>query len=274
MDFEFLPSAIRRLLVAFSVVFLVFAAVNARAQDNYEIQTYPSETIAPGVTMVELHSNFTVDGSTTVHDGILPSNHALHETVEITHGFSDWFETGFYIFTSVQPDGGLMWVGDHIRPRVRVPEAWKWPVGLSLSAEVGYQQRTFSADTWTLELRPILDKKVGRWYLAFNPTLDRAFHGPGIRNGWGFSPNVKVGFDFTKRINAGLEYYGALGPITGFDPVRDQQQQFFPSIDLDLSPNWEFNFGVGVGVTRSTDHLIVKMIIGRRFTFGKKHLSK
>jgi hypothetical protein len=27
---------------------------------------------------------------------------------------------------------------------------------------------------------------------------------------------------------------------------------------------------VGIGLTRSTDHLILKMIIGRRFTFGQK----
>jgi len=29
-------------------------------------------------------------------------------------------------------------------------------------------------------------------------------------------------------------------------------------------------FGVGVGVTHGTDHLLVKMIIGRRLNWGKK----
>ena len=245
-----------------------------RAQDNYEIQVYGADTIPAGVTMVELHSNFTVEGSKTVQDGVLPTHHAEHETVEITHGFNSWFETGFYLFTSIQPDGGWQWVGDHIRPRVRAPDSWHWPVGASISAEFGYQQRKFSADTWTLELRPIVDKKLGRWYFAFNPTLDRSFHGLSSGQGFTFSPNAKASFDFTKRITGGLEYYGALGPVTGFDPLSHQQQQFFPSIDLDLSPNWEFNFGVGVGATRSTDHLIVKMILGRRFTWGGKHSGK
>ena len=83
-----------------------------------------------------------------------------------------------------------------------------------------------------------------------------------------FSPNFKAGYDFTKRINAGLEYYGSVGPVTDFSPLRDQQQQIVPALDLNLGPNWEFNFGVGVGVTHSTDHLIVKMILGRRFGFG------
>jgi hypothetical protein len=72
----------------------------------------------------------------------------------------------------------------------------------------------------------------------------------------------------TKCINAGLEYYGALGPVTGFDSIRDQEQQIIPAIDLNLGPDWEFNFGVGVGLTHSTDHLLVKMILGRRFGRG------
>ena len=34
----------------------------ARAQANYEIQVYGAETVAPQTLMVELHSNFTVQG--------------------------------------------------------------------------------------------------------------------------------------------------------------------------------------------------------------------
>ena len=255
-----------------AILFLgcVCLARAARAQNNTEIQVYGSDLVAPGDTMVELHSNFTVKGTKAVVDGVLPTNHAEHETLEITHGFSDWFETGFYVFSTIQPNGGWMWVGDHIRPRVAIPEKWHWPVGLSLSTEVGYQRRNFSTDTWTWEVRPIIDKKIGRWCLAFNPALDRSLHGASVHQGWSFSPNAKGSFDFTKKIAFGLEYYGALGPVTGFDLLRDQQQQFFPSIDLNLSPDWEFNFGVGIGATSATDHLIVKCIVGRRFRWGHK----
>jgi hypothetical protein len=55
----------------------------------------------------------------------------------------------------------------------------------------------------------------------------------------------------------------------GFDPLAEQQQQFFPAIDLNVAPEWELNFGVGWGITRSTDHLIIKAIVGRRFTWKK-----
>lgn len=251
----------------FSFVLTLFSALPAHAQDKYEIQVYESGTVPPQTTMVELHSNFTAEGSKTVVDGVLPTNHAEHETVEITQGFTDWFETGFYIFTSIQPDGGWQWVGDHIRPRVRVPESWHWPVGVSLSQEIGYQRRQFSTDTWTWEIRPIVDKKLGPWYLSFNPTLDRSWHGESVNKGVEFSPNAKVSYDFTKRIAGGLEYYASYGPLTGFDSLREQQQQFFPTIDVDFGPDWEFNFGVGIGTTASTDHLIIKCILGRRFSW-------
>jgi hypothetical protein len=87
--------------LALVFLILIFAAPFSRAQDNYEIQVYGSDLVDPRHTMVELHSNFTIDGSKTIVDGVYPSHHAEHETVEITHGFNDWFECGFYIFTSI-----------------------------------------------------------------------------------------------------------------------------------------------------------------------------
>jgi hypothetical protein len=257
-----------RTALAFASICL-FATL-ARGQNNYEIQVYGSETVPRGVTMIELHNNFTAKGSKKTADGTLPTNHAWHETIEITHGFNDWFETGFYIFTSAHNGSGLDFVGTHIRPRFRVPPKWHWPVGLSLSQEIGYVRRKFSEDTWSWEIRPIIDKDFKRWYVAFNPALERSLKGPGTKRGFEFSPNLKVSYSVTKKVDAGLEYYGALGPLSGFDSKRDQQHQIFPAIDLNVSPKWEFNFGVGVGLTRSTDHLIFKMIIGRRFTFGHK----
>ena len=272
----------RSLLPVLTLATCLICTALLHAQDNYEIQVYGADTVAPDDTMVELHSNFTVEGSQALAgskltaDHLEPTNHAEHETVEITHGWTPWFETGFYIFTSIDGNRGWQWVGDHIRPRVRVPDSWHWPVGVSLSTEMGYQRALFSPDTWTWEIRPIVDKKIARWYLSFNPSLERSWHGASVDKGVEFSPNFKISYDFlrfksggyTKVVSGGLEYYGALGSITGFDPAAQQEQQFVPSIDIDVSPAWEINFGVGVGTTGSTDHLIVKGIIGRRFSFG------
>jgi len=250
-----------KLIVALVSLF----AVKLTAQDNYEIQIYPSETMEVGRTMIELHSNYTIKGEDQTINGVLPTRHALHETIEITHGFTPWFETGFYIFTSVQPGRGLEWVGDHIRPRVAIPKDWNWPIGLSLSTEVGFQRRSFSEDTWDWELRPIIDKQWGRWYFAANPALEKSIHGLNSNQGWDFAPGAKISYDIVEQVAFGVEYYGGLGPIGHFERGSEQTHQIFPVIDLNVSPDWEINFGVGFGLTKATDDLIVKMILGYRF---------
>jgi hypothetical protein len=237
------------------------------AQDNYEIQVYGSDTVAKGHTMFELHSNYTFSGSRSTVDGVRPSQYAFHETLEITRGITDNFETGFYLFNAHRSDYGWQVVGSHIRPRIKVPDSYKWPVGASLSAEVGYQRNDFSNDTWTVELRPIFDKQIKAWYFAFNPTFDQSLAGANAARGWTFSPNIKISNDITKKITLGVEYYGSVGPITGFDPRALQQHQIFPSIDLNLGPDWEFNAGIGFGLSGSTDRTILKFIIGRRFNW-------
>jgi hypothetical protein len=249
--------------------FLLGGAAALQAQGNYEVQVYGSDLVPKGTTIVELHSNFTARGVRETIDGVLPTHHAVHETLEITRGFNEWFETGFYQFTSIQSDGSWKWVGTHIRPRIAVPERYHLPVGLSLSTEFGYQRPNFSQDTWTWEIRPIIDKKMGRFYWSVNPTVGKSFRGPSQPLGLQFSPNVKLSYDVTKRVAAGVEYYGSYGPITGFDPLHDQLQQIIPAVDIDFGPNWEFNFGVGWGVTAATDRVLVKAIVGYRFNLHK-----
>jgi hypothetical protein len=241
----------------------------AVAQANYEIQVYGAATVPPQNLMMELHSNFTVEGQTQAIDGVYPTNHQEHETLELTEGITDWSEVGFYVFTSEQDGHGVQWVGDHIRPRISVPESWDWPVGVSLSTEIGYQRAEYSPDTWTWEIRPIIDKSIGRWYFAFNPALERTLHGPDVNQGLGFSPAFKVSYDFTPVVSGGLEYYADYGPIGNIAPVHEQQQQLFVVTDLNVSPVWEINFGIGIGATGSTDHLIVKAILGRRIDWGR-----
>ena len=134
-----------------SVVFMAAVALAlgfataARAQGNYEIQVYGADTVEPRNLMVELHSNFTPEGQKYVIDGVYPTNHQEHETLELTEGINDWSEVGFYVFTSEQAGHGVQWVGDHIRPRVRVPDSWHWPVGVSLSNRGGLPARCLLA---------------------------------------------------------------------------------------------------------------------------------
>lgn len=251
-------------------LFLAAAASAAPAQDNYEIQVYGAQTMEPHSTMFELHSNFTINGRRNFLDGMYPTNHAEHETLEITQGINDWAEVGFYVFTSERSGQGAQWVGDHIRPRVRVPDSWGWPVGVSLSTEVGYQRTQFSEDSWDWEIRPIIDQTIGAWYWAVNPAFERTLKGPGVKDGVGFAPNAKIAYAISPQVSGGVEYYGSFGSLNGFAPAREQQQQFFGAFDLNVSPVWEVNFGLGWGTTPSTEHLIAKLILGRHVFWGNQ----
>src|SRR6201981_3376397 len=100
------------MILSLRPVVLALLAISAlcsisHAQGNYEIQVYGSETQAPRSTMVELHSNYTADGQKRFLEGVDPTNHAEHETIEITQGLTNWAEVGFYFFTSEQSGTGV-----------------------------------------------------------------------------------------------------------------------------------------------------------------------
>ena len=238
----------------------------AVAQDLFEIQVYPYDTVAPRHTMVEIHTNFYPSGTTSAPPNEFALNHQLHVTAEITHGFTNYFETALYIVTAgYVPDHGAQFAGWRIRPRFRLPELEGFPFKVSISFEVGFNQPEFEADTRTLEIRPIFEREQGRLYLSINPDLTKSFRGPGSSEGLGFEPGVKVAWDVTPKAAAGIEYYAETGPLKHFNPLSEQHHLIFPTLDLNVSPDWELNFGVGRGLTNTSEHWIVKSIMGYRF---------
>jgi len=240
-----------------------------QAQNNYEIQVYASQTQVKGSTMFELHSNYTFNGSTQTVNGVIPSNHSLHETVEITTGITDIFETGVYLFTNYTPGYGYQVVGAHLRPRVMAPADWGIPVGLSLSMEIGYQKPAYADEEWSIEIRPIIDKQWNRFYASLNPTF-----GISLKSGYNnsvpaFEPNVKLSYAVFKNTALGIEYYGDMGPVTNFDQGSQQNHALFLAYDLLNNADWELNIGAGFGLTPATDPFVFKIITGRRIKWKK-----
>ena len=253
--------------------FLSLCSFTSFSQENYEIQVYGASTMEKRQTMFELHSNYTSNGEMNIKDGVLPSNHSIHETLEITHGFTDNFEIGVYLFTNYSPNYGWKVVGSHIRPRIAAPEKWKLPVGLSVSAEIGWQSKEYATETFSMELRPIIDKKIGNLYLCLNPVLGFGFAGNNINTSPSFSPNIKTSYALSKKYSIGLEYYGNLGPLNQFEKLPQQNHAVFLVTDLYLDPKLEINFGPGLGLTNATDKLVWKLIIGRRIDWNSKQKS-
>ena len=100
-------SAIKLTANAILAIAAILCVRTAVAQGNYEIQVYGADTVAPKTLMVELHSNFTPEGQTYYINGVIPTNHQEHETLELTEGITSWSEIGFYVFTSEQDGRGV-----------------------------------------------------------------------------------------------------------------------------------------------------------------------
>lgn len=254
-----------RIQILLIVCCVFFVNFHVLAQADNEIQVYASPTIQHRWTIFELHSNYTFKGSKLLSDA--RSAHWTNETLEITHGVGKNFELGFYTFTGFAPGGRYQYLGNQIRPRITVPQEWKWPFGASLSAEFGFfRPDDTTSFFWQGEIRPIIDKTIGNWYLALNPNVD--FVLTGTNRGAGISPQVKIVYTVKNKFGFGVEYYSGLGSFKKILPVDLQEHLLGPMIDLYLHPMWEINGGFLFGLTQNSNQRIVKLLLGRRV--GKK----
>ena len=246
------------------LLLLVFLSGSISAQDDYEIQVYRSETLEKGYTIFELHSNYTTSGNKQYSDNIFPSDKLFHETLEITHGFSDNFEMGVYFFNAIGSNGRTGYAGSHIRPRVRIPESWNLPVGLSVGSEIGYQRIGFFNNHWLFEIHPIIDKEFGKFYIAINPTFDWNIDRSAD---FEFNPCMMASYKISKIADLGLEWYSGYGPVQDILPWDQQHQVLYIATNINFGTNWEFNAGIGRGLNSSADPWIIKCILGKSFAF-------
>ena len=246
---------------------LACAVVSGRvaAQDPFEIQVYEYATVPAGKWNLETHLNFVQRGTTSYEGSVAPTEHQTHLTFELTRGITDWFEMAGYLVTARRDGEAAEYVAWRVRPRVRAPDSWKLPVGLSLSTEVGFPKDEYEEADATLEIRPVIEWGRGRFMLDVNPVVGKALSGPGSGDGWDFEPGVRLGWATTKRLDLSLEYYGSTGPVSDPLPRNEQVHQFFPGGDLQITENVVFNFGVGFGVTDAGNKLVYKTRLGWLF---------
>lgn len=233
----------------------------ATAQADNEIQVYASPITEKSVTFFELHSNYTFSGPKNLAD---PTQaRFLNEALEITHGFGHNFELGFYTFTALTPDGKYQYLGTHIRPRYTAPEKWKLPFGASLSAEFGFFRTNASNPFyWEGEIRPVIDKTWGNFYIAFNP--DIGFILTGADKQWNINPQLKATYTTIQQIGLGIEYYSTVASFSEWFPFPQQEHLIGPAVDLYMLKNWEFNAGFLFGLNDNSNQRILKIILGRR----------
>jgi hypothetical protein len=235
--------------VKLAALLVVAAASTAHAQDEFEIQVYDAETAHEGEPGLELHLN---------HHLIHAAPDQTHATFEPHYGLTEWAELGGYFQTSVTTGGDFAYAGVKLRTKLRWPERlWDERVGLAINFEISAVPSQFEPNVWGSEVRPIADLRTGRLYAAVNPIVTFDLQGS-LAGKPQLEPCAKLSVIANERTMAGVEAYGAFGPID--DLGSESVERAFAVVDV-RGKHWDLNAGIGAN-RGSPDHPIVKLIVG------------
>ncbi len=242
------------------LVALALAPGLASAQSD-EIQVYDGGLAPPGVFNLTLHDNFTPDGlKRPAFPGGISTDGSLFGVPEWAYGVTDWFEAGLYLpLYSIDRSRGASLDGFKLRTLFAVPHAEQRRFFYGINFEFSYNARQWDPTRFTSEIRPIVGWHLGRADLVFNPILDTSWDGP--RN-MEFAPSSRLALNVSPAWAVGVEEYADFGPLHAFAPVREQSHQVYGVVDHG-GRSLEVEAGVGVGLTKGSDPLTLKLILSR-----------
>jgi len=248
---------------AFCALLLLASGGRATAQNLFEVQVFPDEILERGETQVEFHSVLMPSG-TRLPDRMLDRSSHVHLSFELSHGWNDTFETGVFLETSPSTDDNhAALTGFHFRPKFRFAEWRRFPFHTSVAFEYAFIKQPGDVDfRQALGITPIFERHVGAFEMSFNPGVEVEIHGSRGDGSPVFEPSAKLASRISQTAWIGVEYYAETGPIKHFDPLAEQHHLVFPSIDIRSRSGWNLNLGVGRGLTGSSEHWVVKTIVG------------
>jgi hypothetical protein len=247
---------------------LLSRVVSADAIDFYEIQIYSTETTPPGILSMELHSNSVISATgAEAHSQLNP--YQVHETLEGTYGLTPHIELGQYFATAKLSNGDYEYAGSRTKCHFGISATDSWPLKFGGNIELDYMRRAAEDQPLTLEMRPIVETSFGRLLLIANLVFEKPFRGPGTHQGVTFAPSGQISYQVLPWLEPALEYYGDMGAIQYLPEVQKQQHFLVPAVNLFIVPQLEVNAGVGWGLTRASNGVFLKAIIGWDFDIGR-----
>lgn len=232
----------------------------AHAQTD-EIQVYDAKIAAPGIFNLTWHDNYTPDGRPTADypGGIVP-NHALNGVPEWAYGVAPWLEAGLYMpLYSLAGSGALTFNGFKLRALFVEPDAANQRFIYGMNFEFSYNTEHWDQNRYSQEIRPIIGWHLGPWDIIVNPILDNSYKGFSALD---FAPASRVAYNLTKTWAIAAEEYDDFGPLRNFIASAQQQHQLFGVFDYSGTP-WTTEGGIGFGLTRGTDKVVLKFILSR-----------
>lgn len=240
-----------------SVPLLLCSMHAAHAALPDEIQVYTDEINRPGKWGLELHANITPSGNKVpAYPGEITTNHGLRVTPEISCGIADDWEAGLYVPAVRSASGGYYMAGARARMK------WmpvKGPGGFAgANLELYRVDPRFSDVNAGAELRFIGGYEGENWLLSVNPVLNWGL----VKSAGGAdgSLGVKLTRKASNRFSLGAEYYSDFGKVNAIQPYSRQSNTLYAVMDYEGRP-FNFNLGIGRGLTRSADSWTVKSII-------------
>jgi hypothetical protein len=256
---------VRNFLAVAAIVLLTVA--RAGAIDFYEIQIYPTETTPPGILSLELHSNSVVSATgAEAHMQLNP--YQIHETLEGTYGLTPHIEIGQYLATAKLSNGDYEYAGSRSKCHFGIAATDSWPIRFGGNIELDYMRQAAEEQPLTLELRPIVETSIKRFLVIANLAFEKPFRGPKTHQGVTFAPSGQISYQLFPWLAPAIEYYGDMGAIEYFPAVEDQQHFLVPALNLYLLPELELNLGIGYGLTRASNGIFLKAIVGWDFHLG------
>jgi hypothetical protein len=247
---------------------LLLNAVTGGAIDFYEIQIYPTETTPPGILSMELHSNSVISATgAEAHAQLVP--YQIHETLEGTYGLTPHIEVGQYFATAKLSNGNYEYAGSRTKCHFGISATDFWPLKFGGNIELDYMRRAAEEQPLTLELRPIVEGSLSGFLLIANLPFQKPFRGPGTHRGFTFAPSGQISYKLLPWLAPAIEYYGDMGPIAYLPKIQEQQHFLVPTINLFIVPQMEVNAGVGFGLTRASNGVFLKAILGWDFEVGR-----
>ena len=256
-----------RRLTMFLALAGMLLARRARAQvDPWEFEVYPVQTEGRGVLEIESLNSVVADGHSTgdagTAAGTFKSQGMWRTSLEITYGITDKLEAAAYL-NLAKPEGEpFQYAGSKFRLRGMFWDQGAHFVDLGWYAEMEvHQTPQFDDPKLELELRPIIEKDIGRVQLIAEPIFEKPLVGEDTSGGFEFGYIAAAYYSLWRELSPGVEFYGGIGLMSNPDPTNEQQHYVFPVLRGYLPFDLEYNFGVGIGLTRGSDQVITKFNI-------------
>jgi hypothetical protein len=226
-----------------------------------EIQVYNGDMAPPGKFNLTWHQNFTPIGlKTPAFPGGLISNHAYIGVPEWAYGVTKWFELGLYMpLYSFTTNHGSSLNGFKIRTLFAVPNADQRRFFYGSNFEFSWNAKEWDEKRYTNEIRPIIGWHLGDTAIIINPILDNSYIG--FKN-LEFVPAWRVARKLSQNSALALEEYADFGTLQRVNSLHNQFHQVYFVADHTVK-GLDIEFGVGVGVTASSDKLTLKLILSR-----------